>query len=254
MKVTSLTLRGLTLIELAVHGDARGFFVERFQAATFEAHGLPTMFAQDNHSRSAPGVLRGLHYQHTPAQGKLVGVTRGRIWDVAVDIRPESPTFGQSFGVELSDLNGRLLWVPSGFAHGFCVLGDEPADVLYKVDGPYNPRGEGGIIWNDPDLAVAWPITRPVLSVRDQGLSSFAEYRAHPVSWAHPAPNGTTEPHSAAHGVPLLSQGRAAGEPERSAGLETDGIVDHRRNRSSRRWQTRRPPVVRTHQRREDRT
>src|SRR6516162_2296816 len=115
MRVTRLEPQGLLLVELALHGDARGFFVERFHEARFREFGLPTRFVQDNHSRSAPGVLRGLHYQSRPAQGKLVGVTRGRIWDVAVDLRSDSPTIGQSFAVELSDLDGRLLWIPAGF-------------------------------------------------------------------------------------------------------------------------------------------
>jgi dTDP-4-dehydrorhamnose 3,5-epimerase len=183
MKVHRLDIDGVLLIELTVHGDARGFFVERFQYERFQEHGLPTTFMQDNHSRSAPGVLRGLHYQHTPAQGKLIGVTRGRIWDVAVDIRPASPTFGQCVSAELSDLNGRLLWIPAGFAHGFCVLGDEPADVLYKTDALYDPRGEGGIAWNDPDVAVPWPVQAPLVSHRDSSLPSFASYRANPVAW-----------------------------------------------------------------------
>ena len=209
LKITPLEIKGLTLIELALHGDHRGFFVERFQRATFEAHGLPTVFAQDNHSRSAPGVLRGLHYQHTPAQGKLVGVIRGRIWDVAVDIRPDSPTFGQSVGMELSDLNGRLLWIPAGFAHGFCVLGDEPADLLYKVDAPYSSKGEGGIAWDDPELAVAWPVADAVVSARDQSLASFADYRAHPVAWV--APGSLGAPASGLGGAPIRprAEGRA---------------------------------------------
>jgi dTDP-4-dehydrorhamnose 3,5-epimerase len=173
-----LALEGLRLVELTVHGDERGFFAERFHLAQFQAAGLPTRFVQDNHSRSAPGVLRGLHYQHTPAQGKLIGVTRGRIWDVVVDIRPHSPTYGQSYGLELSDTNGRLFWVPAGFAHGFCVLGSEPVDLVYKVDTYYNSAGEGGIHWADPQLAVAWPVCRPVISERDRGLPSFAAYHA----------------------------------------------------------------------------
>lgn len=119
--VTPLELDGIVLVQLAVHGDSRGFFTERYHQARFQQHGLPTAFVQDNHSRSAPGVIRGLHYQHAPPQGKLVGVTRGRIWDVAVDIRPGSSTFGRSVAAELSDMNGRLLWIPAGFAHGFCV-------------------------------------------------------------------------------------------------------------------------------------
>lgn len=178
MKFTPLEIPGLVLVELKIQGDARGFFVERFRQDTFGQAGLPTAFAQDNHSRSAPGILRGLHYQTAPAQGKLVGVIRGRIWDVAVDIRPESPTFGKHIGVELSDINGKLLWLPAGFAHGFCVLGDEPADVLYKVDAPYNPTTEGGILWNDPELGIQWPIQNPITSLRDQKLQSFAGYRA----------------------------------------------------------------------------
>lgn len=183
MKVVPYEIQGLLLVELKVHGDARGFFVERFQLDRFRENNLPTQFVQDNHSRSAPGVLRGLHYQTRPSQGKLIGVIRGKIWDVAVDIRPNSPTFGQHIGVELSDMNGRLLWIPPGFAHGFCVLGDEPADVLYKVDASYNPAGEGGIAWNNPELAVAWPITNPTISGRDQKLQSFAQYKANPPEW-----------------------------------------------------------------------
>ena len=177
MRVTRLDLDGLLLIELDVHGDERGFFIERFNLEEFQTQGLPATFVQDNHSRSRPGV-RGLHYQHTPAQGKLVGVTRGRIFDVALDIRPESSTYGQSHSIELSDMNGRLLWIPPGFAHGFCVLDDDPADLLYKVDAPYNPAGESGILWNDPELAVAWPVSDPIVSARDQTLPSFAEHRA----------------------------------------------------------------------------
>ena len=183
MKVTRLKIEDVLLVELDVYQDTRGFFVERFQAERFREQGLPAAFVQDNQNRSRPGVLRGLHYQHTPAQGKLVGVTRGRIWDVAVDIRPDSPTFGQMVGVELSDLNGCLLWLPAGFAHGFCVLGDEPADVLYKVDAPYGPGGEGGIAWNDPDLAVPWPISDPIVSDRDSAMQSFVEYQANPPRW-----------------------------------------------------------------------
>lgn len=179
MKITALHLEGLKLVELMLHGDSRGFFVERFREDRFKEAGIPTRFVQDNHSRSAPGVLRGLHYQVDPAQGKLVGVTRGKIWDVAVDIRKSSPTFGRWFGTELSDMNGKLLWIPAGFAHGFCVLGDEPADVVYKVDGLYNTKTEGGILWNDPDIGIEWPMgpTAPAISARDQGLQSFRAYR-----------------------------------------------------------------------------
>ena len=183
MKVLPLEISGLMLIELKVLGDARGFFVERFQQERFRQAGLPPQFFQDNHSRSEPGVLRGLHYQSRPSQGKLVGVIRGRIWDVAVDIRGGSPTFGRHVALELSDMNGRLLWVPPGFAHGFCVLGDEPADVLYKVTAPYNAPGEGGISWNDPALAIPWPLANPTISARDQKLQSLAQYKADPPAW-----------------------------------------------------------------------
>lgn len=181
MKTQAFEIPGLLLVELDVKGDSRGFFVERFQTERFRAAGLPTDFFQDNHSRSAPGVLRGLHYQHAPTQGKLVGVARGRVMDVAVDLRPTSPTFGRHQAVELSDLNGRLLWIPAGFAHGFAVLGTEPADMIYKVDGPYNAAGEGGVRWDDPELGIPWSSyigsTQPTLSARDQTLPSFAEYK-----------------------------------------------------------------------------
>lgn len=177
MKVIPLELEGLLLIELAVHRDERGFFVERFNLDRFREHGLPVQFVQDNHSRSLPGVLRGLHYQVDPPQGKLVGVVRGRIWDVAVDIRPTSPTRGRHTALELSDENGRLLWIPPGFAHGFCVLGDEPADVVYKVDAPYNRAGERGIYFADSELAIRWPADTPIVSTRDAALGGVGSDR-----------------------------------------------------------------------------
>ncbi len=188
MKFTRLPIDGLVLVELKLFGDSRGFFTERFAASRFAEAGLPTNFVQDNHSRSAPGVLRGLHYQHTPPQGKLVGCIRGSIWDVAVDVRPDSATYGQSYGVELTDMNGKLLWMPPGFAHGFCVLGNEPADVLYKVTNPYAPAGEGGIKWDDQELKVPWPLEKlpsgvPTISQRDQNGMSFAAYKSNPVKW-----------------------------------------------------------------------
>jgi dTDP-4-dehydrorhamnose 3,5-epimerase len=180
MNVTRLPLDGLLLVQLDVHGDERGFFVERFNLDRFREAGLPAEFVQDNHSRSRPGVVRGLHFQHTPAQGKLVGVTRGRIFDAVVDIRPGSATYGQTCTTELSDMNGRLLWVPRGFAHGFAVLDDTPADLLYKVDAPYNAAGEGGILWNDPRLAIDWPVTDPIVSARDQVMPTLAAYEQAP--------------------------------------------------------------------------
>ncbi|MDA0782548.1 MAG: dTDP-4-dehydrorhamnose 3,5-epimerase [Rickettsiales bacterium] len=177
MKIQTTPIKDLLVVELDVHGDERGFFVERFHFEKFSELGLPTIFPQDNHSRSAPNVLRGVHYQHTPAQGKLVGVIRGRIWDVAVDIRPESETFGQYFGIELDDINGKLLWIPAGFAHGFCVLSDDVADVYYKVTSAYNPQGESGIAWNDPELSIDWPLKNPIISTRDTKQQSFKQYK-----------------------------------------------------------------------------
>lgn len=181
MKVVDTPLSGLKVVELDVYGDNRGFFVERFNKEKFSEFGLPTDFVQDNHSRSAAGVLRGLHYQYEPAQGKLVGCVGGRLLDVVVDIRKDSPTLGQWFSVELTAENGKLLWVPAGFAHGFCVLGDEPADMYYKiVGGTYNPTGEGGIMWNDSNIGVNWGVKNPTISERDQNQVSFKEYLQNP--------------------------------------------------------------------------
>lgn len=183
MQAITCPIDGLLLVELKVHGDSRGFFVERYNREKFEALGLPTSYAQVNHSRSAPGVLRGLHYQHGPSQGKLVGVTHGSVWDVAVDIRPNSSTFGHYYGVELSATNGLLFWIPPGFAHGFCVLGDEPADMLYMVTEPYSPEGEGGIMYDDEAIGIRWPVTDPTISVRDQGLMSLETYKQIAPDW-----------------------------------------------------------------------
>jgi dTDP-4-dehydrorhamnose 3,5-epimerase len=182
VKISPLPLPGLLLIQLQVHRDQRGFFIERYNEARFEMSGLPR-FCQDNHSRSVPGTLRGLHYQLRPAQGKLVGVIRGAIWDVVVDIRPESPTYGQHLATELNDHDGRLLWIPAGFAHGFCVVGSEPADVIYKVDAPYDPTTEGGIVWSDPDLAIRWPVSQPMVSEKDRNLPSLSAYRKNLPRW-----------------------------------------------------------------------
>jgi len=183
MKIEKTNLDGLLVVSLDVHGDERGFFVERYNEKTFTEHGLPVNFVQDNHSRSSAGVLRGLHFQHTQPQGKLVGAVRGRIWDVAVDIREDSPTLGKYFGMELSGVNGKLLWIPPGFAHGFCVLGDEYADVLYKTTAIFNPKGENGISWNDPDFDIDWPIKNAIISQRDKKLQSFSEYMNNPLKW-----------------------------------------------------------------------
>ncbi|MFL6373587.1 MAG: dTDP-4-dehydrorhamnose 3,5-epimerase [Pyrinomonadaceae bacterium] len=178
-----LAIDGLLLVQLSAKHDDRGFFVEWFRRSEFTRAAGPMTFVQDNYSRSNPGVLRGLHYQYSPAQGKLVGVTRGKIWDVAVDLRPQSKTFGESFGCELSDDNSKLLWIPPGFGHGFVVTGSSPADVLYKTTAEYNPEGEGGIVWNDPELAIKWPLRDAKLSQRDKELPTFATYRQHPPNW-----------------------------------------------------------------------
>jgi dTDP-4-dehydrorhamnose 3,5-epimerase len=183
MKITRLDIQGLLLIDLSARRDERGFFLERFNAQRFRDNGLPADFVQDNHSRSAPAVLRGLHYQYDPPQGKLIGVISGRIWDVVVDIRADSPTYGRTASFELEDVKPKLLWVPAGFAHGFCVLGEEPADVLYKVDACYNVSGESGIVWADSQLAIEWPVPHPLVSPRDRRLPTFADYRANPVKW-----------------------------------------------------------------------
>jgi dTDP-4-dehydrorhamnose 3,5-epimerase len=170
LKLLGKPLDSLALFELICAEDNRGFFRETFRQEWLEKAGIQADFVQENHSRSSPGVLRGLHYQTSPAQGKLVCVKRGRIWDVSLDVRKDSPTFGQHFATELSDSNRRLLWIPPGFAHGFCVLGDEPADVSYKVSSYYNPSTEMGVRWNDPSLGIDWPIKDPILSPKDKAL------------------------------------------------------------------------------------
>ena len=172
MKATRLAIPDVVLIEPKVFGDARGFFFESFNQKAFnEATGTNHAFVQDNHSRSSQGVLRGLHYQIQQPQGKLVRVARGRVWDVAVDIRKSSPTFGQWVGAELSEDNQHQLWVPPGFAHGFVVL-SETADFLYKTTDYYAPEHERCIAWNDPQLAIDWRYAgEPRLSAKDaQGL------------------------------------------------------------------------------------
>ena len=173
MKELSAGLPGLRMFEMSYHRDERGFFVERYREDKLAALGFSEKFVQDNHSRSAPRVLRGLHFQNDPPQGKLVSVIRGRIFDVAVDIRKGSSTFGKWFGTELSDENGRMLWVPYGFAHGFCVLGSEPADVSYKVTGFYNGATEGGLRWDDSVVGVQWPLKDPLVSGRDMMLGGL---------------------------------------------------------------------------------
>jgi dTDP-4-dehydrorhamnose 3,5-epimerase len=159
-------LPDVILLEPKRFGDDRGFFMEMFHAKRYAEAGIAGPFVQDNFSRSAKGILRGLHFQEPNAQGKLVQVLAGAVYDVAVDIRRGSPTFGRWVGVELSADNRRQLWVPAGFAHGFCVL-SESADFHYKCTGFYSPTSEHGIAWNDPDLGIPWPVTSPQLSAKD---------------------------------------------------------------------------------------
>ena len=166
MKVIETALPGVLIIEPKAFGDHRGFFLETFQVERYREAGITLPFVQDNHSRSQRGVLRGLHFQKTRPQGKLVSVSRGAVYDVAVDIDPASATYGQFVGVELNDDNHRQLWIPPGYAHGFCVL-SEVADFQYKCTDFYFPADEGGLLWNDPDVGIPWPITEPQLSAKD---------------------------------------------------------------------------------------
>ncbi len=177
MNIANTLIADLKIVQLDIYQDSRGFFVERFNKKTFAKLGLPTEYFQDNFSYSLPSVIRGLHYQQNPSQAKLVGCSRGRIWDVVVDIRKNSATFGQHFAIELNGENGKMLYIPAGFAHGFCVLGNEPADVMYKVDNQYSKEGDGGIAYNDPDLNIKWPIKDPIVSTKDQALPSFKAYQ-----------------------------------------------------------------------------
>lgn len=158
---------GLVLVEPETHGDERGFFFESFRANAWRELGVETDFVQDNHSRSGRGILRGLHFQTEPGQAKLVRCARGRIWDVAVDLRRDSPTYGGWEAHELDDDRHRQLYVPVGFAHGFCVL-SEVADVVYKVSSYYDAETERSIAWDDPGIGIEWPIAEPLLSDRDR--------------------------------------------------------------------------------------
>ena len=174
MKVTETRLPGVLIIEPKVFGDHRGFFKETFQTERYAELGIDLPFVQDNHSRSQKGVLRGLHFQINRPQGKLVSCSRGAVYDVAVDVNPSSSTFGQYVGVELTEDNHTQLWIPPGYAHGFCVLSDV-ADFQYKCTDLYYPDDEGGIIWNDPEVGIEWPIRNPLLSEKDLKLSSLRE-------------------------------------------------------------------------------
>lgn len=168
MNIIETTLPGVLLLEPKVFGDARGFFLESWNRQTFTELGLDLDFVQDNHSRSAKGVLRGLHYQLNDPQGKLVRVVSGAVFDVAVDLRKSSPHFGQWVGYELSADNHRMMWIPPGFGHGFLVLSDT-ADFLYKTTAYYAPQWDRGIRWDDPQIGVRWPLEgAPTLSAKDQ--------------------------------------------------------------------------------------
>lgn len=175
MEVIKTKLDGVVIIKPKVFGDDRGFFLETFQQERYrELAGIDLPFVQDNHSRSTKGVLRGLHFQKTKPQGKLVRVVRGEVYDVAVDINPSSPTFGQYEGVILSEANKAQFWVPPGYAHGFAVL-SETADFEYKCTDFYDPSDEGGLIWNDPTVAIDWPLENPSLSEKDAVLPTLEE-------------------------------------------------------------------------------
>ncbi|HXS47212.1 MAG TPA: dTDP-4-dehydrorhamnose 3,5-epimerase [Solirubrobacterales bacterium] len=170
-------LDGVVLLEPEVHGDARGFMVETYRRDTWAELGVDVEFVQHNHSRSSRGTLRGLHFQTEPGQAKLVRCPRGKVFDVAVDLRRSSSTYGQWEGYELDDEAHRQLFVPAGFGHGFAVLSDV-ADVAYQLSSTYDPATESGIAWNDPDVGVEWPVDEPLLSDRDKQAPRLAEIAA----------------------------------------------------------------------------
>jgi len=177
MNVIKTKLQDCVIIEPKVFGDERGFFLETYQAERYaDLAGITSSFVQDNHSRSSRGVLRGLHFQKTKPQGKLVRVAKGEVYDVAADIRQGSPTFGQWEGVILSEENKTQLWIPPGFAHGFVVLSDT-ADFEYKCTDYYDPSDEGSILWNDPELNILWPIDNPILSAKDRNAEKLADLK-----------------------------------------------------------------------------
>ncbi len=177
MEVDELHLAGAKLLRPKVFHDARGFFLESYSEPRYRELGIDAHFVQDNHSRSGPGTLRGLHYQSSPGQAKLLRVVLGRIFDVIVDIRPDSATFGQSHGLYLDAEYHHQLFIPIGFAHGFCVMG-EVAEILYKVSSPYDAATECAIRWDDPELGIEWPVVSPVLSARDETSQTFADFKA----------------------------------------------------------------------------
>jgi dTDP-4-dehydrorhamnose 3,5-epimerase len=177
MNVIETELPGVLIIEPQVFGDARGFFLETFHKQRYEEAGIPgegLEFVQDNHSRSRKGVLRGLHFQLENPQGKLVSAGTGAVFDVAADVNPDSPTYKKWVGVELTEENHRQLWIPPGYAHGFCVLSDI-ADFQYKCTALYHPQSDSGVAWDDPELAIDWPVENPLLSEKDLLLPKLSE-------------------------------------------------------------------------------
>lgn len=173
--VRETPLPGVLLLEPKVFRDDRGFFLETFRKETFARLGVDAELVQDNHSRSRKGTIRALHFQVPPGQAKLVRCARGSVWDVAVDLRRSSPTFGKWWGCDLDDRDHRQVWIPAGFAHGFCVTSDE-ADVVYRCSSTYDPDAERGIAWDSPDLGIPWPTDAPRLSDRDRANPAFADY------------------------------------------------------------------------------
>jgi len=181
IRVESRQLGEVVVLVPDIFQDSRGFFLEAFREDQFQALGLPTRFVQDNHSRSVKGVVRGLHFQWDPPMGKLMRVTVGSAFLVAVDIRTGSSTLGKWFGIEASAANRRQVWAPAGFARGFCVLSDV-AEIQYKCTGLYNSKAESGIRWNDPKIGVEWPVSEPLLSEKDQKAQTLEEWLARPES------------------------------------------------------------------------
>jgi dTDP-4-dehydrorhamnose 3,5-epimerase len=179
LQIETFPIAGLKLVTLRSFPDSRGFFVERFKRSAFLEAGLPVEYVQDNFSRSSEKVLRGLHYQWDQPQGKLVTCTKGRIFDVAIDVRAGSPTFGKHASVELDGEKPQWFWIPPGFAHGFAVLSKE-ADMLYKCTAEYNAKGESGIRWSDPELKIQWPHQDPLVSPKDIEMQSLQQYAQDP--------------------------------------------------------------------------
>ena len=191
MDVRDTGLSGLLLVEPNPFRDDRGFFLESFQAERYRENGIGDVFVQDNHSRSRQGVLRGLHFQIKRPQAQIVTVIRGRVFDVAVDLRHGSPTFGKWYGTQLSDEGPRQLYMAPGFAHGFCVL-SEFADLHYKVSRLYDHADEGGLIWNDSDVGIRWPITNPVVSDRDRAYPRLRQLARERLPHVRPIPKEDT--------------------------------------------------------------